>query len=686
MKFLLLSIVVVFLTIQAEAGVTNHLLSWGGGWCTICDGDVPLNHNYACSNNHGTWNEGQHIFVDAVPAGNIVTGVKITLRGVWDCTGLPNSDVRVELQGNEVEAKTLFGQCQCKTCDPEAVFEWTDTTCFPDYAYGGANNLIQIIVTSGTICVEEALIEITYELGDPQNCGQFIPTCDYDCGDHGTCVIDWDTLTAECKCEEEWYGPDCSCNIPSYHLLTDKEVIMDVAESGFKEKDVMTLVFYVTAKYYDTVITFKNSEDNFCDFPIASMGVTWTRTFLPDTCEFKLVGKIPWTVAWPTCVFKRVVEPDWLVFTGEAEVHNLEDVGQLGTRPHEIIRTFEHDLRFVVRFPRYIAVSQTGVQVFADVDVLASITEQMFDSNELLPPGKARVKMLTSVQYPFQLTGPIAVSGDDTRFVMSVSGNTGNGGPECLDDPNDYCVQFWDFMITPKSGECNFDGDYRLDFKLKCKPSMIGDCPLDSDTDFGWIDFTLDSENFCARIIEDIDLSGQMTTYLEPARTTPKDDFLFDQTVYGKTSLSSSESTIVSTTIDEFWVTLWDNSIVTFYLAGATTGDGNTVNFIVQDNTGVPEDSHFQFVVNPSIFDVDVDSFESVDLHAIVNVKFLNTDPVKKRIVFNLLDVIDQEKTGKVDAITEVKMGNNKENSAMHTSTGILMLLLLSGFGMLMWI
>jgi hypothetical protein len=215
--------------------------------------------------------------------------------------------------------------------------------------------------------------------------------------------------------------------------------------------------------------------------------VIWDRTFIPGDYLYSYEGIIPWTIAWPTCVFNRTEETNWLIFDGEMIINYNENVGYL--RDTEIIRYFEHRLWFQVRFPKNIVISTDTLRVYSSVNILASITEQVFESGVPQLPGTAHVKLLTSVQSPFQLTGPISIDGDTSKFAMSIN------GPICLDDGS-VCEQMWDIDIIPKLNECNFDGLNTFNFSIKCNPSNISNCPLDDNTDTGSIQFILQSENF----------------------------------------------------------------------------------------------------------------------------------------------------------------------------------------------
>jgi hypothetical protein len=691
----------MLLTISiVSAGSITHLLDWSGGVCSLCNGS---NGNYACSNSYSQWNNGKNTFIDQIPAGNILTGINVKLHGVWGCAGfnfIVKSEINVTLQGHEIETKNnILGQCACSSCDQELEFSWSNNgLCFSDYNYINSTtgiNVLQLLVLAGRICVKEAILELTHEPGT-QDCGQYVPpSCDTfgGCQNGGNCIIDNNTLEAYCDCSTGWHGPNCQCNISSNHLKTyndDKNSppIIDIERSGFLTVNTLHLFFNTSAKYHDTTVTFKNSLNNMCDYPKASDAILWIKTFIPTDCLYSYEGIIPWRVAWPTCVFNRTENNKTILFDGEMIINYKENVGSL--RNTEIIRYFEHRLWFQVIFPKNIIVSKLSVDTtrfpgsnrsligtHSNVTILASITEQTFESviNQNQLPGTASVKLLTSVQYPFQLLGPMFIESSISTFSMNIiESNTSD--INCLDDGL-TCEQIWIIDIIPNINECNFDGLYTFNFSVTCFPtnseySHFG-CPLDNETNTGSIVFVLHSEDFCPQLVETIDLTGLIQSFGDSARTLPKNDFLFFQTFYGLINTDSVKSTIVDLAITDFEIILWDNSNLVFVSNNANTGLGNTVNFVITDGGGSANQSHFEFDIIPSVFPVSVDSSEQVTCLITVDVTFLNTDSVKKRMLVVHKRFIQQDDQSQVSDTFNMDFnvedfGHN--NQPLHSGSG----------------
>lgn len=605
----------------------THTLKWNGGHCSICTNNP--HSNYACSNNHGNYNGGNKVFANVVPAGNVVTGVSAILHGLWSCD-VSTSFINTTLQGNEIQTLPASGVrgCPCGTCDLPVTFTRTDP-CFPNYNYNG-NNIINLKVPPGkTICVEDVVITLTYQPGNPQTCGLFVPTCPGGCT-NGVCIPNLNTMTASCRCPTGLFGPNCQCRVPSHHLITDNPPSLDVSRSGFNAKDVLYLYVNNSVKYFNTTITFKNDQNGLCAYPTA-VGVAWSKVFNPATCQYVLEGIIPWGVAYPSCIFSRTEDSNWVIFTGEMIVENQEHVGNISDdRPIDVYRTIISRLPFQVRYPKSISVVSENIRVFAEVSVEASITRQAFVSGIPALPGSAQVVLLTTVQYPFRIINPSVLLGDLSRFTLSRVENT--LAAQCPDTLGSICVQYWNFTILPNISQCNFDGDYDFNFTLGCTPSRATNCPLDNNTNKGMIEFTLDSEDFCVDIVEDIDLSGSIGVYKDAGHTIVKKDFLPGQTVFMSGKTSSNKATIIRTVVNDIDVTLWNGTTVNLYRFGLSSVMGNRLSLAV--NNALAAESWLQFVVVDSVFAMPFDSFEVITFQIDFNVTYYNTQ-IKKRQVSN---------------------------------------------------
>lgn len=645
-----------------------QLVSWSGGHCNVCGTN---NNNYACSNNHGQWLNGKKAFLNIVPNGHTVTGIEIKMYGVWGCNG-NTAQVNISLNGELIQQKTLTGQCGCNTCDSVETFLISGLTHMNNYNYNGTNQL-HVQVLSGSICVNRAQIVLTYKVGNPP--GVYTPpVCPSGCGTHGKCVYDENGLNPHCKCNLYWSGPQCQCYVPSEHLKTDNPPKLDYEKSGFNTRDQLHLHFNVSSKFYDNSVKFRGQLDDRCEYKEAVTSVFWSRKFDEPSCQYLLHARIPWTTAYPACIFKRTVKPNYLEFDGESILKNYEHVGNQTNYRNprdDIIRTTISRLPFAVRFPRRITMTQIGTCIFDENTLFASITHLEFDTEHIPLPGQGTVVLNTNANKNFYLqflssTGPLGLS-------RSVTGPTGEG-PMCVDQ-NEACLQDFVMKLQPDKIKCNLNGVYSMLFKLHCRPH-VNPCPLDGN-ETETVSFTLQSANFCSKIIDDIDLSGSIETYGNTQMRDPEDrkvSFVEGQRVYFKVSASSNKATIVNTRVSNIRVVRWDNSQVTLLSGSLPTGLGTNVNIQTNDNWGSPRDSQFSFQLLTNMFNVPNDGKKKINVKCTLEVTYQNT---KKRILkFNrMLDKSGQTFDVEESFIIETTESNDTLSSKM---IGLLTMVILS--------
>ena len=128
-------------------------VSWSGGWCSICEGNISPNNNYSCQTGSGSfnWNNGQRNFNDPLPANSLVSRIDVKVNKV-NC-GLNN--ICVQLNGQQISCTNTTGNCGCFNCFP---------TCHSNtnvnYNYGGSNTIK--LIPNGNVCVHTAEITIHY--------------------------------------------------------------------------------------------------------------------------------------------------------------------------------------------------------------------------------------------------------------------------------------------------------------------------------------------------------------------------------------------------------------------------------------------------------------------------------------------------------------------------------------------
>lgn len=163
-KKLLLTLALVFTlsVIQSQTIITNTV-TWTSGWCNICG---PQTGNYACNppwSGSGTWNNGIRTFTTNIPAGNIVSGICVTVNKV-NC-GYTNLCVVINGVTVGCQPPTPPGNCNCGACFPETFCaNYPCPTGLPGFVNNGTNTLQLVLPgNQGPICVNNAIITLTYQ-------------------------------------------------------------------------------------------------------------------------------------------------------------------------------------------------------------------------------------------------------------------------------------------------------------------------------------------------------------------------------------------------------------------------------------------------------------------------------------------------------------------------------------------
>ena len=149
----------------SQSGIATVTADWSGGWCQICCG---VTGNYACNGVFGIsdWNNGQKSFTDPVPAGNIITDVRIILYWVG-CGADPdtfNFSINNQLISSLIK---VSGSCQCGDCEIDTVSNsWACSSGgLPNYIYGGTN-IFSLGFLGGSVCVDKAVINLYHVYPD----------------------------------------------------------------------------------------------------------------------------------------------------------------------------------------------------------------------------------------------------------------------------------------------------------------------------------------------------------------------------------------------------------------------------------------------------------------------------------------------------------------------------------------
>ena len=624
--------IVLFLGISVLAlENTEVVLNWQGGHCQVCDKD------YACSSGYGNWNAGKRFFIDPVGQGKVVRRIDFNAYSVWGCNG-PTADIRIKLNGFTVDQQILNGGCSCSSCDVLGTFTLLENGQCLNYYFNDTNEVQVEVMNSGLICLAKVVVNIFYE-------DQVDPPCIIDhpsicagfggCG-QGVCTFDDNTdYKPYCQCPEEYYGPNCQCFIPSQDLQTDYPPVLTYGNSGFISKDQLFITVQNSVKYFDTKITFLNST-NECQQEYPSDGVVWTKTFDEDLCVYNLQVIIPWSVAWPNCLFKRI-ENDYVVyFIGELIIENKEDLGIISPeRPEHLIRTLTTSLPFMVIFQKQVYIYDGGIVIFSPVDITGHIIKQEYIADDPTPGvsilGTAYVKLLTTVQHPFKIVDPMSLTGSG-QGILSVNEDTADPMSRCLND-GQLCKQVWNIEIQLVEYQCFLDGEYHFNFHVDCQEEL-SDCLLDDSDTSASITFTLQSGYLCPQVIDYIWAFGYINVFDDVTHLVPNRGFFLGETIFMVTHVEAIRKSLSHVEINGITVyqPYADFIGTDLMLGGVNTPEGD----LVELQLGLTHDpmvNDIQLVLNPKLFKAPIGGYAFILFVVNINVTFDNTGPRTRTLI-----------------------------------------------------
>jgi fibro-slime domain-containing protein len=237
---------------------------------------------------------------------------------------------------------------------------------------------------------------------------------------------------------------------------------------------------------------------------------------------------IPWSVA-KNCNWKQQDEEGYAVYKGYVTIHNHEW--------QDIItewRMIQNTLRIKLRFQKYVEVripESAQIQLYNKQDMKAAITKQIVESTEGAP---ATVELVTVNNWPYTLNkGSLAVfpQGKYSTIVFNqdICPTTYAEGANCR--------QRWKTLLTPNPTTCTLDGSYRMNWTVACPTGV--NCPVDATNNATGIDFTLQSENFCAEVTVEVGLTGDLKSYDDATFAKERTAFVVGQTSFYLVSVNS---------------------------------------------------------------------------------------------------------------------------------------------------
>jgi len=243
--------------------------------------------------------------------------------------------------------------------------------------------------------------------------------------------------------------------------------------------------------------------------------------------------EMPWHKA-KKCLWTVTNEEAYLVYRGRVIIHNQEWVYLNQWRIGRSV------LRIKLRFQRLVTVETPEIGVTGKNVQKAAITKQLV-ALELGSP--AIIELGTLVPWPFKIY--------THEMLIHPSGKVDSWtyyNETCVSTFGQECRQYWGTSITLSPETCTLDGVYSYNFTLGCGEDSISNCSLDLDDPTEYkasVQFTLKSENFCAEILVDVGISGNVKSYEDQTFTAAqvKTSFIVNRRVYYLAQVNSDLNT-----------------------------------------------------------------------------------------------------------------------------------------------
>jgi len=221
---------------------------------------------------------------------------------------------------------------------------------------------------------------------------------------------------------------------------------------------------------------------------------------LVDGCRDIWLIKIPWNLA-KNCLWNVTQDDTYLVYYGQVVIHNLEWTSL------ELWRLIRAVLRVKIRFQRLVTVTSEILDIFNDKILVAAVTKQVVAIDLTAP---AIVEVGTLLNHPFKLrTSNWNITKTPPGKIASII----KSFKDCSNfKEGKQCLQLWKATMTLIEGTCTLDGDYMNNYTLECGDNVTN-CPLSGISEPAGFAYRLKSENFCATVLVDVGISGNMRSY-----------------------------------------------------------------------------------------------------------------------------------------------------------------------------
>ena len=185
-------------------------------------------------------------------------------------------------------------------------------------------------------------------------------------------------------------------------------------------------------------------------------------------------------------------------------------------------------------------VTLTNIQAYSPAYGIAEFVSQTIDPIT----GQLTIQVYTSVQSPFMFVplSPTVLSGQFTASSITL---VNNSNYICNMTATNICEQLWQVVLTPTVSQCTYNGSLAFNFTLVCQPIYPGLCTAQ---DFSTLNISADiqSGDYCANVIENVNVNGVLQSYQDAAMTNTDKNFIYNMTAYFMVQLTGPSITAVN--------------------------------------------------------------------------------------------------------------------------------------------
>jgi len=368
---------------------------------------------------------------------------------------------------------------------------------------------------------------------------------------------------------------------------------------------------------------------------------------------------MPWALTNDNCGWV-LDSSDLEYFTYNSDMtiqhHDLIDPfnGRTGQQPVE--RLTQHVVPLQVQFQKYIDVT-SEITVQSPVRLLVAVTRQEVAADTQT----AIIEVTTNLLYPYKLSAEDLASIPNATYPgMQFSISEVGDVALCPNVAGSACTQIFRISIVIGQGNCQITGAYGINWALNCQAdpnngNRVAACAIETGASSS-ADISILSEDFCAKVSVKVAISGTLSVYDSNAYTTPKTNFLQNQTSFFRADITSPDASLESATIQSVKLVSGQQQILLFSNGSISIAASN----FALGSSG-SDFADFNFVLHSSYINgIAVDSSKTYQVIARVDVTFSGVPGVKRLVLQGTLNNKPLSLNTKIGVLAPLETGTNQ--------------------------